>query len=229
MKAHTVRAFTKVDLAIVVATVGMLAVWAAFVLPRMWPTRPRASRINCVSKLKSIGLGFRMWSNDHGERFPWQVAAADGGTKEFAGFPIAALHFIIVSNEFNSPKILTCASDTNKFRTNGWEGPLQPNLSYFAGLNADEKDPASILSGDRNVSTNSSMFAGLLTVENAEDVQWTKDIHHHAGNIGLADGSVHQSASKGLRNVFKTAFEKATNKTIRPGDTFIEPIRLVLP
>jgi prepilin-type processing-associated H-X9-DG protein len=214
MKARTVRAFTKIDLAIVVATVGMLAVWAGFLLPRMWPARPRASRINCVSNLKQIGLGFRMWSNDHGERFPWQVPAADGGTKEFAGIPIAALHFITVSKEFNSPKILTCTTDTNKFRTNGWEGPLQPNLSYFAGLNADETDPASILSGDRNVSTNSSMLAGLLTVENAEDVQWTKDIHQHAGNIGFADGSVQQSTSMGLRNVFKAAFEKATKKTI---------------
>lgn len=221
------RAFTRWDSLICLATVIMLVV----ALPYL-PFRPRArggSRINCASNLKQVGLGFRMWSNDHDERFPWEVPAGEGGTKEFAHSPYAAIHFTLVSNEFNSPKILTCRSDTNRIRTNIWDVPLHSSLSYFAGVTASEANPASFLSGDRNVSTNSSMLAGLLTVENAEEVQWTKDIHQHAGNLGFADGSIQQSASVGLRNAFKTAFEKATNKTIRPGDTFTEPIRLVLP
>ena len=107
MKTVRTHAFTKIDLAILIATVGMLTVWALYVGPRIWP-RPRASRVNCTSNLKQIGLAFRMWSNDHGDQFPWQTPAADGGTKEFAGLPIAVIHFIIISNELNSPKILTC-------------------------------------------------------------------------------------------------------------------------
>jgi hypothetical protein len=42
------------------------------------------------------------------------------------------------------------------------------SLSYFAGLNADETNPSTILAGDRNVSTKLTMV-GLLTVQNASD------------------------------------------------------------
>src|SRR5688572_27417698 len=200
---------------ILVATVGMLAVFAIYTLPRMRPARPRSSRINCVSNLKPIGLGFRMWSNDHGERFPWQVPVADGGTKELAHLPYAALHFVAVSNELNSPKILTCTSDTNRIRTNVWDAPLHLSLSYFAGLDADETKPNTILSGDRNVSTSTSIVAGLLVVQSANDVRWTKDIHQHAGNIGLADGSVVQTKTENLRKTFQKALEASKNGSVR--------------
>lgn len=214
MKTLRARAFTRIDLAILIATVGMLAVWALYVGPRPW-SRPRAARINCVFNLKQIGLGFRMWSNDHQERFPWQTPAADGGTKEFANIPIAALHFIIVSNEFNSPKILTCTSDKSRSRTNSWQGPLQPSLSYFAGLDANETKPNTILSGDRNVSTNSDILTGILTVQDAAELRWTKDIHQHGGNIGLADGSVTQLSTQNLRKALQSALDASTNTAVR--------------
>src|SRR5688572_280406 len=94
--------FTKWDLLVCLATVAVLVM----ALPLL-PTRGcggRAPRINCVSNLKQIGLGFRMWSNDHEERFPWEVPAVEGGTKEFAHSPYAGLHFTLASNEFTHPK-----------------------------------------------------------------------------------------------------------------------------
>jgi prepilin-type processing-associated H-X9-DG protein len=154
-----------------------------------------------------------MWSNDHEDRFPWQAPAAHGGTKEFAHLPYAALHFVVVSNEFNSPKILTCPNDTNRIRANVWEAPLHLSLSYFAGLNADETKPDTTLSGDRNISTNSSILVGLFDVQNPEALQWTGDIHRHAGNIALADGSVSQTTTETVRKTFRRAL--ATNNSIR--------------
>jgi prepilin-type processing-associated H-X9-DG protein len=219
MKPRGAKGFTKCDLAIVIGTVAILVIFAGLMLPWMSSPRPRASRVNCVSNLKQIGLGFRMWSNEHGDRFPWQVPAAEGGTKEFANIPMAALHFIVVSNEFNSPKILICSADTNKVRTNTWQGPLHLNLSYFAGLDGDETKPQTILSGDRNVSTNSDMLTGLITVQNEAQVRWTKDIHQHKGNIGLADGSVAQTSTDALRKVFRSALDVSSNA----------PLRLILP
>jgi hypothetical protein len=166
------RAFTRIDLAILIATVGMIAVWVLYVAPRMWARPRRSNRINCTSQLKQVALGFRMWSNDHGDQFPWQVPVADGGTKEFANLPSPEIHFIAVSNELNSSKILTCSKDTKRARTNSWQGFTRANLSYFVGHDADEAKPNTILSGDRNVSTNSSILAGILTVQDAGKLRW---------------------------------------------------------
>jgi prepilin-type processing-associated H-X9-DG protein len=213
MKTVHARAFTRIDLAILIATVGMIAVWAAYAPWRTW-RRPHRCGIGCTSNLKQIGLGFRMWSNDHENRFPWETPAADGGTKEFAGIPIAALHFIVVSNELNSPKVLVCSSDNGRTRTTNWS--LQnSNLSYFAGLSADETKPNTILSGDRNISTNSKMLTGILTVQDAAALRWTKDIHKGAGNIGLADGSVAQLATRNVRKTLQNALDASTNTAVR--------------
>lgn len=210
MKRCHQNAFTKWDLLICLATVAMLVI----ALPFLPFHRHRCgSRISCVSNLKQVSLGFRMWSNDHEERFPWQAPVARGGTKEFAHLPYAALHFVVVSNELNSPKILTCSRDTNRIRTNVWEAPLHLSLSYFAGLNADETKPDTILSGDRNISTNSSILIGLFDVQKPDALQWTRDIHQHAGNIALADGSVSQTTTETVRKTFRRAL--ATSNSIR--------------
>ena len=219
MKPKSIAAFTKLDVMIVVGTLVMLAVWLVYAQRGGRFGRPRAARINCVSNLKQVGLGFRMWSNDHNERFPWQVPAAEGGTKEFAGLPYAALHYALVSNEFHSPKILRCTEDKDRTKTNSWEAPLHLSLSYFAGLNADETKPATILAGDRNVSTNSSTMVGLLTVQDTNQLRWTKEIHQNQGNLGLADGSVVQLTSFHLPKQAGAEMAVLSN----------QPVRLVIP
>ena len=160
-----------------------------------------------------------MWSNDHGERFPWQVPVAEGGTKEFAHLPYAVLHYVAASNELNSPKILTCTADSGRTRTNVWDAPLHLSLSYFISLNADETKPTTMLAGDRNVSTNDSILVGLLTVPDISQLRWTKDIHNQRGNLGMSDGSVAQLPSANLRSVANGAAKALTN----------QPIRLVIP
>ena len=143
MNVRSAAAFTKLDMMIVVGTLVMLAVLLVYLRPRAF--RPRAAGMNCVAQLKQIGMGLRMWANDHGERFPWAVPTAEGGTKEFAQLPNAALHYAAASNELNSPKILTCTSDKKRIRTTRWDGPLHLSLSYFVSLDADEPHPASLL------------------------------------------------------------------------------------
>ncbi len=214
MTVRSVSAFTKLDMMIVVGTLVMLTLWLVYGWERGRFARPRASRINCVSNLKQIGLGFRMWSNDHGDRFPWQVPASEGGTREFADLPYAALHYVVASNELNSPKILKCPTDTERTRTNVWDAPLHLSLSYFVSLNADETKPTTMLAGDRNISTNDSMLVGLLTVPDITRLRWTKDIHNHQGNLGMSDGSVAQLPSTNLRRV-SDGEVKTLNKEIR--------------
>jgi prepilin-type processing-associated H-X9-DG protein len=56
-------------------------------------------------------------------------------------------------------------------------------------------------------------------VQEPADVQWTGDIHKHAGNIGFADGSVAQVNTDRLRKTLQSTLDAGANA----------PIRLVVP
>ena len=130
---------------------------------------------------------------------------------EYVGAGQVFRHYLALSNELNSPKVLACGSDTARLRGSDFAGLSDRNLSYFVGLDATETNPRTILSGDRNVSTNGRLISGILTVTNSSGVGWTKDIHQHAGNVGLGDGSVLQAREIDLRR----QFESGTNLPAR--------------
>jgi prepilin-type processing-associated H-X9-DG protein len=205
--------FGRIEVVIASAAIGFIVV--GILLPNIQRPKPRGARIQCVSNLKQVGLGFRMWANDHQDRFPWEVPVAEGGTKELTNLPYPALHFLAASNEFNSPKILVCPEDKSRIRTNVWIGLWQHNVSYFVGLDANEELPATLLSGDRDVSANGKSVTGLLTISDPNKVKWAGDIHKLAGNIGFADGSVTQCTSDDLKRAVRSALEQNTNGFLR--------------
>jgi hypothetical protein len=170
----------------------------------------RAPAIQCVSNLKQIGIGFRMWANDHDEQLPMAVPRSKGGS---GGVPDKEVfqHFLVASNEFNSPKILACPSDQDRKRTSTWTNFSNANLSYFVGLDAMEKAPTSILAGDRNLAGGTVINPYLMAFTNGNIAAFTEAIHKKAGNICLADGSASQCTSDGL----KKAFEQANMRSMR--------------
>jgi prepilin-type processing-associated H-X9-DG protein len=202
--------FTKWDLLIVVAAV--LGLLAALLFPAMARAKGKSRRISCVCNLKQIGLALRMWSKEGGERFPWQIGAAAGGTGELLGQDDAFRHFLAVSNELTSPKVLVCPSDSGRTRVGRWEDfTSNKHLSYFIGLDADETRPQSILSGDRNLGTNGLILSGLVALPMNAPLTWAKTIHDGQGNVGLGDGSVQQMTAPSVRRQVLAA----TNEALR--------------
>jgi hypothetical protein len=184
------RGFTVWDLLIVLVTVVLvLFLWPMFAVHGQ---RAGHTRIRCVNNLKQIGLALRMWSNDHGEKFPMAISTEKGGSLEAIGTGEVFRHYLTVSNELNSPKVLACSNDQDRRPTSSFLTLSNRNLSYFIGLDAVETDPRLILSGDRNISTNGRMAAGILTLRSNSPVRWTLDLHKGKGNVGLADGTVQQ-------------------------------------
>src|SRR6185437_13718043 len=74
------RAFTLIELLVVIAIIAILA---ALLLPALSKGKDRARRIQCISNLNEIGLGFQIFSHDHGGKFPMQVPIAEGGSMEY--------------------------------------------------------------------------------------------------------------------------------------------------
>ena len=208
---------TLVEVLVAIAAVVLLA---GILLPAFSKARPRSRGINCVSNPKQIGLAFRMFSGEHEERFPWAVSITNGGTLEFSKTADVFRHFLAISNELSSPKVLHCNNDTQRSKASSWD-QLTDNtpLSYFGGLDADESRPQSILSGDRNLTTNGRPAVGLVSITKATPVGWTGSMHNHVGNIGLGDGSAQQSSTPGLRAQFECSY---TNLGV-------DSIRLVIP
>jgi hypothetical protein len=171
-----------------------------------------AARIKCVGNNKQLGLSYRVWANDNDDKYPyWSPTRDDGGARRIANPAFmndsnAWTHFLIMSNEIGSAKVLMCPTDRERhnnmcvdFSSNsvppnfGFDFQKNRGTSYFIGLDADETRPQVILGGDRNIVTNASNLRGsVVSVPSARPTGWTRDLHGFCGNAMTADGSVQQ-------------------------------------
>lgn len=185
----------------VLVVVGIVVLLAALLMPTVAnhrDSRVRAMRILCVNNLKQLGLSARLWSNDHDDKFPFASTNADSSLR-WTNSPEVFRHFQVMSNELVTPKILLCRAERTRTRAEDFASLANSNLSYFVGLDAHEGDPRQILSGDRNLTGGVRRAGFLLVATPKSELGWSSDLHKHAGNIGLADGSVQQINQVGLR------------------------------
>jgi len=208
------HALTITEVLVIFAVVFFLAI---FFLPAFVAQHNRPLRIECVSNLKQIGLAYRIWADDNGGKFPMEISVTNGGTMGLGEGRNTWINFLVMSNELSTPKILLCpADDDHIYATNFASGFSGANVSYFVGLDADTNSPQVFLSGDDNFEIGGiSVKSGLLQLSTNAPIFWTTTRRKNGGNIGLADGSVQEITTNGLRQALQQT-GLATNRLAIP-------------
>ncbi len=196
------RALTAVEVLVVVAVVALAIVILLPMFERHAHTR--SPRISCVGNLKQVGLAFRIYANDNNDLYPMAVLEADGGAKEAVERGEMFRIFEVMSNELSDPRVVICPADDRTAATN-FSNFNNSHVSYFVGLDAVGTKPDMILSGDRNIAIDDQSLSGIVSLRTNATLAWMKSIHEHAGNIGLADGSVQQVTTPMLYQLLRNS------------------------
>jgi competence protein ComGC len=219
LRMSSLKAFTRVELCVVLASVSALALLA---LPSLANNKIRTERVSCWNNLRQIGRAFHAWAADHGNENPWIVDWSKGGLNgtppayvDIPGigpYPQAARHtawfqFLWAHRELGTPRILVCPSDVQRktattfsnYPAGGFLNAAYQNfaLSYFVGLHATFDRPYEFLSGDRHLlkqspSSSGCGFTTLAGISQIDPVDWYR--------AGWATNLLHGASGNILRS-----------------------------
>lgn len=116
VEKSSAQAFTLIELLVVIAIIAILA---AMLLPALAKAKAKATRIQCLSQTKQIGVGFYLFAADHNDMLPPAGLHYSGGQLSWDSWihryiggnaPDADLAVGLVDIE-ETPRVLVCPAD----------------------------------------------------------------------------------------------------------------------
>jgi prepilin-type N-terminal cleavage/methylation domain-containing protein len=201
---HFANGFTLLEL---LASVAIIAVLAALLVPVLTDAKRRARQASCVAQLREAGLAFHLFAHDHGNRFPMTVPAAEGGSAEWVRTVLAtngsfsSPHpiFRTLSEDLKDARVLRCPADETRFPVRDARFLRNENLSYFVGVQARYGDATSLLAGDANLDLTESVPTPGHTFGRGQALRWNGAGHRFRGNLVAGDGHVEMKRSAWVR------------------------------
>jgi prepilin-type processing-associated H-X9-DG protein len=129
-ESKELRALTMVELLVVIGVIGILV---ALLLPVLAKRQAVRCQSSCESNLKQIGIAYRTWEGDYGNKYPQELIAAGSTNFPLGSDPtgyilnhplptntavgvslpygFAYQCYQVMSNELNNPKVVLCPQD----------------------------------------------------------------------------------------------------------------------
>lgn len=222
LNRHRERAFTFWELIILIAVISVIVTLAWSYMNR---PRSRHHPPHCRSNLKQIAISFKMYAEDHDQKFPQFDYSDSSSTSQSGILPLPVWnYFSALSNGLGIARILACPQDSRLWTNHAYtfsDGPeglghvSKQNMavSYFIGLNAEEAKPNLLLVGDRNLSPrrNLTLYSSIngAPVDVSTNAVWqtfpNQPFHGDVGYYALADGSVQQASTERLQDALRLA------------------------
>jgi hypothetical protein len=209
------HALTLVEVLMVIAVSFVLLIIA--ILPL---AKEKAKQISCYNTLRAGECAFWIWAGDNNDKFPMELSTNVGGAKEPLMQGKVSEVFLVMSNEFCTPKILICPADS-RIQVTNWSQFDNQHLSYFVGVDAryntnfSDASMSRFLFGDRNLTNGTGTDKNILQLTANETAGWTEELHKNRGNICLANGSVLKLDNANLRAAISNT-GIATNRVAIP-------------
>jgi prepilin-type N-terminal cleavage/methylation domain-containing protein len=194
-------AFTLIELLVVIAIIAILA---GLLLPALSGAKNQGQDTACINNLREVGLGIRLWADDQGDKYPWNVAVSDGGAMGSADWTD---YLRACSNQVVNTKILVCPRDLKKMAASSWEimeGNL--NVSYLIGKSFTQARTQDIIVGDYNVIGGGGGLDATWNIYmgSSIDAAWDRNLHVLKGHLAMGDGSVSITKTPDLREMIST-------------------------
>jgi type II secretory pathway pseudopilin PulG len=208
--------FGRIELLAVLAALSLLL---AIVLPALANDRDRSSRIVCANNLRQVGAALDLWGNERGDKPPWELTTANGGTQSHPLAGNAWFQFLWLTNELSSPKVLACPSDTRRpaaqnFGNSPELGYVHPsarnNATSYLLSHSYRESPDVLIAADRNLgfdypNSNCNRFGTVPNVSAwSANFRWDTNLHQNSGHILRMDGSVEGFSNETLREAART-------------------------
>ena len=215
MKTPSAKAFTLVELLVVIFVVAVLVV---LLLPSLAHVGGGPSKGSmCSNNLKQINIGLALFAIDNQNRFPMQIPVVNGGTMEFIYSGHSFPHFQKIYNGIGNLRCFICPYETNRQAAVSIEALNDLNISYFLNADASTNDPSrTILAGDRFLQVNGQpVKPGLFVLTTNSNVGWISKYHVSGGYLTFADGHTQFSRIDNLDSFIQNQ-PLATNRLCIP-------------